>query len=52
MKNKYPIQAVDLRYQVDHINPKKLQLHQEYRGATKYAGLFMIIIRHRAIKKI
>ena len=23
MKNKYPIQVIDLRYQVDHITPKE-----------------------------
>ena len=23
VKNRYPIQVIDLRFQVDHINPKK-----------------------------
>ena len=45
MKNKYPNQIIDLRFQVDHINPKKIQLLQEYGGATKDARLFMIIIK-------
>ena len=31
MKNKYPIQVIDLRFQVDHITPKKIQLFEEYR---------------------
>ena len=30
MKNKYPIQVIDLRHQVDHITPKKIQLFEEY----------------------
>ena len=51
-KNIYPIQVIDLRFQVDHNNPKKIQLHQEYRGATANARLFMILIRHREIKMI
>ena len=24
VKDKYPIQVIDLRFQVDHINPKKI----------------------------
>ena len=52
MKNIYPIQVIDLRFQVDHINPKKIQLLQEYRRATNNARLFMILIRHRQIKVI
>ena len=52
MKNKYPIQVIDLRIQVDHINPQKTQLFQEYRSATNIARLFMILIRHREIRMI
>ena len=28
MKNKYPIQVIDLRFQVDHVSPKKIQLFE------------------------
>ena len=28
MKTKYPIQVSDLIFKADHVNPKKLQLHQ------------------------
>ena len=28
MKNMYPIQAFDIRFEIDHINPKKIQLHE------------------------
>ena len=52
MKNKYPIQVLDLRFQVDHIIPRKIQLFEEYRGATNNARLFMIIIRHRKSKMV
>ena len=34
MRNKYPIQVIDLRVLVDHSNPKRIQLRQEYSGAT------------------
>ena len=52
MKNKYLFQVVDLRFPVDHIIPKKIQLLEEYRGVTNDARLFMILIRHREIKMI
>ena len=32
VKTKYPFQVIDLRFQVDHINPKKIQLFEEYRA--------------------
>ena len=52
MKTNYLIEVLDLRFQVDHIYPKKLQLFEKYRGATTNAILFMIRIRHREIKII
>ena len=52
MKNKYPFQLIDLRFQVDQINPKKMALFEEYRGVTNFARLFMLLIRHREIKMI
>ena len=52
MKNKYLIQVIDLRFQVDHNNPRTFQLHQEYRSATNNARLFMILIRHSEINVI
>ena len=52
-KNNYPIQVIDLRFQVDYINKiKKIQLHQEYRVTTINARLFMILIRKRDFKMI
>ena len=47
MKNKYPIQVIDLRYQADHISPKKIQLLEEYRVAPANARLFIILTRLR-----
>ena len=52
MKTQYPIQGRDLRFQVDHINSKKIQLFEEYRGATNNARLFIMLVRHREIKRI
>ena len=52
MKTKNPFQVIDLRFQVHHIKPKKIQLFEEYRGATNNSRLFMISIRHREIKLI
>ena len=52
MKNRYPLQLIDLRFQVDHNDPKKMGLFQDYRGATNFAGLFIFLSRHREIKMI
>ena len=52
VKNTYPIQVIDLRFQVDHINPKKIQFFEEYRADPANARLFLILIRHREIKMV
>ena len=52
MKNKYPIQVIDLRFQVDHITPKKIQLFEEYRVDPANARLYVILIRRREIEMI
>ena len=52
MKTKYSIQVIDLRYQVDHITPRKNQLFEEYRAAPANAKLFIILIRRREIEVI
>ena len=50
MKYKYPIQVIDLRFQVDHITPKKIQLFEEYRANPANARMFVILIRRREIE--
>ena len=52
MKNKYLIQVKDLRFQVDHSNPKKIQLFEEYWEAAVNASFFMILFRHREIEMV
>ena len=54
MKTKYPIQVIDLRHQVDHITPTKIQLFEECNteAANVKARLFVILIRHRQIEMI
>ena len=52
MKNIHPIQVIHLRFQVDHVNPKKIQLFVERRSATNTARLFVILVTHRKIKMI
>ena len=52
MKNLYPIQIVDLRYQVDHITPKKIPLFEEHRADHINAKLFVILIRYREIMMV
>ena len=50
MKNKSPIQVIDLRFQVDHITPKKTQWFEEYRANPASARLFVILIRQREME--
>ena len=56
MKSKYPIQVIDLRFQPDHITPKKIQLFEEYRADPannpNNARLYVILIRRREIELI
>ena len=54
MKNKYPIQVIDIRHQIDHISPKKIQLFEEYKNDPVYDNkrLYVILIRHKQIEMI
>ena len=52
VKSNYPFQVIDLRYQFDHVNPKKIQLFEEYRVDPGNARLIMVLIRHRVIVMI
>ena len=52
MKYLYPIQITDLRYQVDHITPKKIQLFEEFSEDPANERLFIILVRHRQIEMI
>ena len=48
----YPIQVIDLRFQVDHITPMKIQFFQEFSEDPDNERLFIILIRHRKIQMI
>ena len=52
MKYRYPIQITDLRHQVDHITPKKIQLFEEFSEDPNTERLFIILVRHRQIEMI
>ena len=49
MKNKYPLQVIDLRHQVDYVSPKKIQLFEEFNtdSANVKARIFNTLIRQR-----
>ena len=51
-KDKYPIQVIDLSFQVDHISPKKIQLFEEFITELPNvdAWLFVILFRRRQIE--
>ena len=52
MKNSYPIQINDLRFQVDHLSPKKIRLFEEYDPNPVITNLYVILIKHREIEMI
>ena len=52
MKYLYPIQITDLRFQVDYITPKKIQLFQEFSEDPANERMFIILVRHRQIEMI
>ena len=52
MKYRYPIQITDLRHQVDHITPKKIQLFEEFSEDPDNERLFIILVRHRQTEMI
>ena len=54
MKYKYPLYLTGLRFQVDHISPKKIQLFEEFNTDPLIvnARLSVILFRHRKIEMI
>ena len=52
MKNFYPIQVIDLRFQVDHITPEKIQFFEEFSEDPDNEKLFVFSIRHRQVEMI
>ena len=49
MKTFYPIQAIDLRYQIEYITPKKIRLFEEYENAPENTNLYVLLLKHREI---
>ena len=52
MKDYYPIQILDLRFQVDHISPNKIRLFEEYDDNPFNTNLHVTLKKHREIKLI
>ena len=54
MKNNYSIQVIDLRHQVHHINPRKIQVFEEVNTDPDNgnARLFVMLFRHTQIEMI
>ena len=52
MKTFYPIQVIDLRFQIDYITPKKIRLFEEYKNAPDNTNLYVILIKHREINMV
>ena len=51
MKNFYSFQVFDLRFQIDHITPKK-QIFEDFSEDPDNERLYIILIRRRQIEMI
>ena len=47
MKTFYPIQVIDLRFQIDYITPDKIRLFEEYEETPENTKLYVKLIKHR-----
>ena len=47
MKTFYPIQIIDLRFQIDYVTPKKIRVFEEYEETPENTKLYVILIKHR-----
>ena len=52
MINYYPFEIIDLRFQIDHMSPKKIRLFQEYDVNPVVTILNTILMKHREIELI
>ena len=50
LKNYYPIQIIDLRFQVNHISPKKIRLLEEYDNNPANTILYIILKNIQKLK--
>ena len=49
METFYPIQVIDLRFQIDYVTPKKIRLFEKYENAPENTNLYVILTKHREI---
>ena len=49
MKTFYPIQVIDLGFQINYKTPIKIRLFDEYENAPENTNFFVISIKHRKI---
>ena len=52
MKIFYHTQVTDIRLQVDHTTPKKIQLFEKFSEAPNNERFYVILTRHRQIDMI
>ena len=48
----YPVQIIDLRFQIDYITPNKIRLFEEYENTPGNTNLYVILIKHRENKMV
>ena len=48
----YPIQFIDLRFQIGYITPKKIRLFEEHATALEHTNSCVILIKLREIKMV
>ena len=52
MKKFYPIQVIEPRFQIYHVNPRKIQMFGENRANMNDVGRFAMLVRRRVVKLV
>ena len=52
MRTFYPIQVIDVRFQIEYITPTKIRLFEEYDKTPENTKLYVILIKHREIEMV
>ena len=52
MKTFYPIQVIDLKFEIEYITPKKIRLFEEYENSPENTNLYVILIKHKEIRMV
>ena len=50
MKTCYPLQKIDLHFQIDHSTPKKVRFFEEYDDTPTDTNFCFVLLKHRKLR--